>query len=104
MKKIVLMCSLALCSVGAMAHTTSNQDSRVVGVHEDGYTTFISPRTGVSYSLDNPNQAEIIFKPSEISAVTAENVQRIVATNPALSPESQEQARQKLAQGIVAQP
>lgn len=98
------MCSAALFSVGAMANTTSNQDSRIVGVHEDGYTTFISPRTGVSYSLDNPNQSEIIFKPSEIAAVNAENVHRIMATNPALSPESQEQARQKLAQGIVTQP
>lgn len=96
MKKMILaMLTLGL-SVSTFANTT--------GVHEDGYTSFTSPRTGVVYSLSNPSQQEIVFKAQELKAVTAETAQRIIATNPALSPESQEQARQKLVPNTQPEP
>lgn len=95
MKKVLLVLSLVGVATSAMAN--------VQVVNEGGYTSFTSPRTGVTYSLENPNQAEIIFKAQEIQAATPENAQRIMASNPALSPESQEQARQKLAQESQAQ-
>lgn len=90
MKKIFLMLSVVGVSTSAMAN--------VPATYEDGYTSFTSPRTGVVYSLANPDRVEIVFKAQEIQAATPENAHRIVASNPALSAESQEQARQTLAQ------
>lgn len=56
--------------------------------------TVISPRTGMSYTF--PNTRPVVLQVQPLTAVTAQTVQRIVASNPALSQESQEQAKQAL--------
>lgn len=59
-------------------------------------TTVVSPRTGISYTLSNATTRDIIFKAEAIEVANATTAQRIVATNPAISPESQQQAQQNL--------
>ncbi|WP_374297012.1 hypothetical protein [Acinetobacter sp.] len=59
-------------------------------------TVFISPRTGMRYSVSNPSNRKIIFQTEGLKPVTAQNVDRIQATNPMISAESQQQAKQKL--------
>ena len=58
--------------------------------------TVISPRTGIRYTLGNTGGRPIILKTAAIAAVTPSTVNRIVATNPALSASSQEKAKQSL--------
>ncbi|NCI78522.1 hypothetical protein [Acinetobacter kanungonis] len=64
---------------------------------QDTNVTVMSPRTGIKYTFPNPNQRPIILKTAAVAPATSETASRIVATNPALSVESQEQARQTLA-------
>ncbi len=59
-------------------------------------TVFVSPRTGMRYSVNNPSNRKIIFQTEGLKPVTAQNVDRIQATNPMISSESQQQAKQKL--------
>ena len=59
-------------------------------------TTVISPRTGIRYTLGNTGGRPIILKTAAIAAVTPATVNRIVASNPALSSTSQEKAKQAL--------
>lgn len=59
-------------------------------------TTVISPRTGIRYTLGNTAGRPIILKTAAVAAVTPATVNRIVATNPALSVSSQEKAKQAL--------
>ena len=59
-------------------------------------TVFVSPRTGMRYSVSNPSNRKIIFQTEGLKPVTAQNVDRIQATNPMISAESQQQAKQKL--------
>ncbi len=59
-------------------------------------TTVISPRTGIRYTLGNTAGRPIILKTAAVAAVTPATVNRIVATNPALSASSQEKAKQAL--------
>lgn len=61
-----------------------------------GQVTLKSPRTGISYSFSNPDQRPMVLETAKVSAANSANVNRIVATNPALSPESQEKAKQAL--------
>lgn len=59
-------------------------------------TTIISPRTGIRYTLGHTGNRPIVLKTAAISAANSANVNRIVATNPALSAASQEKAKQAL--------
>lgn len=58
--------------------------------------TVISPRTGISYTFANPEQRQVIFQTAAIAPANAVSAQRIVATNPALSVQSQDKAKQTL--------
>lgn len=59
-------------------------------------TVVISPRTGIRYDLGNTGGRPIVLKTAAIAAVTPQTVNRIVATNPALSTSSQEKAKKAL--------
>lgn len=67
-------------------HATQNREN----------TVFVSPRTGMRYSVSNPSNRKIIFQTEGLKPITAQNVDRIRATNPVISAQSQQQARQKL--------
>ena len=67
-------------------------------------TVFVSPRTGMRYSVSNPSNRKIIFQTEGLKPVTAQNVDRIQATNPMISAESQQQAKQKLLELAGIQP
>lgn len=56
-------------------------------------TTVISPRTGIRYTLGNTGNRPIILQTAAIAPANSANVNRIVASNPALSPKSQEKAK-----------
>ena len=66
-----------------------------VEVNQD-MTTLISPRTGIRYSLGKVGARKVILETPAITAANVNTVQRIVATNPALSATSQEKAKQAL--------
>lgn len=68
----------------------------VDAVQKDDNTVLISPRTGMRYTIKNPSNVPIIFKTELIAPATAANVNRIAATNPALSAASQEKAQAAL--------
>ncbi|GAA5016378.1 hypothetical protein GCM10023206_28100 [Acinetobacter puyangensis] len=63
---------------------------------QGGKTVLVSPRTGIRYSFNNPDNRQIIFKTEGVLPVSAQNVSRIAASNPALSAQSQQQAEQAL--------
>ena len=65
-------------------------------VVKDDNITVMSPRTGIRYTFANPNQRPVILKTAAVTAANAANVNRIVASNPALSTASQEKAKQAL--------
>lgn len=56
-------------------------------------TIVVSPRTGVRYNLGDTENRPIIFQTHAIAPANAANINRIVATNPALSAQSQEKAK-----------
>ena len=59
-------------------------------------TIVTSPRTGIRYSLGDTGDRPIVMKTTPIAPATAANVNRIVASNPALSTVSQEKAKTAL--------
>ena len=65
-------------------------------VVKDDNITVMSPRTGIRYTFANPNQRPVILKTTAVTAANSANVNRIVASNPALSTVSQEKAKQAL--------
>lgn len=75
-----------------VAKGTTSAEAVVKG----GSTTVISPRTGIRYTLGETNGRPITIQTAAIAPATTANVQRIVATNPALSGESQQMAEQAL--------
>jgi hypothetical protein len=56
-------------------------------------TTVVSPRTGIRYTLGETGNRPIILQTTAIAPANAANINRIVATNPALSVKSQEKAK-----------
>ncbi|MFH7765820.1 hypothetical protein [Acinetobacter sp. BSP-28] len=58
--------------------------------------TVMSPRTGIRYTFANPQQRPVVLKTAAITPANAASVNRIVASNPALSAASQEKAKQAL--------
>ena len=59
-------------------------------------TSVISPRTGIRYTLGETGNRPILLKTASIAAATPATANRVVAANPALSPASQEKAKQAL--------
>lgn len=92
MKKYVMTAMLAFVATSAMAN-----------VPEDQTTSVTSPRTGIEYTLLNPNKTPIVLQIEKIAPATSANVDRIVAKNPALSAESQAMAVNSLLQSVSAQ-
>lgn len=72
---------------------------------QNSNSVMVSPRTGLRYVVNNPANRPIVFETGALQPVTAQNVKRIVATNPALSEKSQQQAEKALLDlaGINAQ-
>ncbi len=56
-------------------------------------TTVVSPRTGIRYTLGETGNRPIILQTTAIAPANAANINRIVASNPALSVKSQEKAK-----------
>ncbi|MEB3754698.1 hypothetical protein [Acinetobacter sp. MD2(2019)] len=81
----------SVANVLAAKGTTSAE-----AVVKGGSTTVISPRTGIRYTLGDTNNRPITVQTAAITAATTATVQRIVASNPALSSESQEMAEKTL--------
>lgn len=81
---------------GALLLAVSN-----IAFADANIVSLVSPRTGITYSLESQANQKIVLKTEEIKAATAETAQRIVAKNPALSAESQEKARLALSQGVA---
>lgn len=114
MKKLIkpiFACALALPTLAiantATQTTTVDKVKAATGANVaqaeivNDSTTVISPRTGIRYTLGNTAGRPIILKTAAISAVTPATVNRIVASNPALSASSQEKAKQALLDGSV---
>ena len=58
-----------------------------------GQVTLVSPRTGISYTFSNPEGRPMVLETAKVAAANSANVNRIVASNPAVSAASQEQAK-----------
>ena len=56
-------------------------------------TTVISPRTGIRYTLGDTGNRPIVLQSAAIAPANSANINRIVASNPALSAKSQEKAK-----------
>lgn len=56
-------------------------------------TTIISPRTGIRYTLGETGNRPIVLQTAAIAPANSANINRIVASNPALSAKSQEKAK-----------
>ncbi len=65
-------------------------------------TVLVSPRTGMRYVVNNPSNRKIIFQTEGLAPVNSQNIQRIVASNPAVSAQSQQQAQQALLELVGA--
>mgnify|MGYP000113603771 CR=1 FL=1 len=68
-------------------------------------TTVISPRTGIRYTLGDTGNRPIVLQTAAIAPANSANINRIVASNPALSVSSQEKVKLALLDGspVVAQ-
>lgn len=93
MKK--LLTSLLLTAAMMSSITYADQASTQVPLN-NGQVTVESPRTGIQYVVPNPNQRPVVIQTQGIDAANSATADRIVASNPALSSESQQQAKQKL--------
>lgn len=101
MKKSLILLMTALCSVSAMAQTTLptlGTTAPAPVYTEENTTTLTSPRTGIEYTLSNPQKIKYVMRVEKIVPANEQTVKRIIAKNPALSTQSQEQARQTLLQ------
>ena len=93
----LLVLASAVTSTFAFADNTASKSATSVQAelqHKD--TIVVSPRTGIRYSLGNTDDRPIVMKTTPIAPATAANVNRIVASNPALSTVSQEKAKTAL--------
>lgn len=78
-------------TVANVAATQASQTT--TAVQNDNKTVVISPRTGISYSFNNPEKRPVILKSEELAAANVNTVKRITASNPALSETSQRNAQ-----------
>ncbi len=102
--KPLMIAALAIptLSFAASDTTTINKVKQAIGsttapvlVDPNGQVTIESPRTGIRYTFDNPNRP-IVLQTQAIVAANTVNADRIVASNPALSAASQQEAKQTL--------
>lgn len=100
--------STCLVSVVGLAHADENQSASMTlpaakvaaslgsttaqTIVKDNNLTVISPRTGISYTLGNTGDRSIVLQTAAIAPANAITAKRIVASNPALSTQSQEHA------------
>lgn len=105
MKKVlkpIIIAALALPTLALANTTTAEKVQQARGAttapaaQADGNITVQSPRTGIRYTFANPHQRPVILQTAAIAPVNAVTVNRIVASNPALSAGSQENAKQAL--------
>jgi hypothetical protein len=99
MKKLLQTAMIAALALPTFAFAETAQVAKGKTTQapvSDGKVTVVSPRTGIQYSIDNPKQRPVTIQTEAIAPVTSSNADRIVASNPALSPESQEKAKQAL--------
>ncbi len=66
-------------------------------------TTVISPRTGIRYTLGDTGNRPIVLQTAAIAPANSANINRIVASNPALSAKSQEKAKIALIGEVAVQ-
>lgn len=107
MKKVLQALMMAALATPALSFaetgtTTLTKVQQAIGptstqveVGADGRVTVASPRTGIRYTFNNQNRP-IVVQTEAIAAANAANADRIVASNPALSAASQQQAKQAL--------
>ena len=102
--KTMMVAALAIptLSFAETATTTPAKVQQAIGpttaqvqMGTDGQVTIASPRTGIRYTFNNSNRP-IVLQTAAIAAANAANADRIVASNPALSAASQQQAKQAL--------
>lgn len=109
MKKLLKPALITLLGLPALAMANSQPQTTTLdkvqaatgatqaqAVVQNDTVTVISPRTGIRYTLGNTGGRPIVLKTAAIAAVTPSTVNRIVASNPALSASSQEKAKQTL--------
>lgn len=100
--KPIMIVALALPTFAFADTTTAAKVQQARGAttapaaQANGNITVQSPRTGIRYTFANPNQRPVVLQTAAIAPVNAATVNRIVASNPALSPVSQENAKQAL--------
>lgn len=83
-------------TVSASAIQAATSMPVVEAVQKRDNTVLISPRTGMRYTVNNAGNRPIQFKTDALQPISAQNVNRIVATNPALSAQSQQTAEKAL--------
>lgn len=101
MKKSLIVLMTAICSVSAIAQNTLPTVGATAPTpvyNEENTTTLTSPRTGIEYTLANPQKIKYVMRVEKITPANEQTAKRIMAKNPALSAQSQEQARQALLQ------
>lgn len=112
-----ILMSACLVSVVGLAHADENQPATLTlpaakveaaqgattaqTVVKNDNVTVISPRTGISYTLGNTANRTIVLQTAAIAPANTITAKRIVAVNPALSTQSQEQAVQALVGGSL---
>lgn len=95
MKKVLQTLCLAVVALPVISVANKPQTTTAPAVQKTT-TTLISPRTGIRYTLSNTGDRPVVLKTTQIAPANAVTVNRIVATNPALSAASQEKAKQAL--------
>ena len=98
---LVALSTVSTFAMAAQQTTTAEKVKAAIGPQtaqaqvNDTQITVISPRTGISYTFNNNNQT-IVLQTQAIAAANTVTADRIVASNPALSAESQQKAKQAL--------
>lgn len=95
MKKVLKTLMIALLAAPALSFANTTQQITQAQV-VNGKVMVVSPRTGIQYSVDNPNERPVLIQTEAIAPITSATVDRIVASNPALSEESQKNAKKAL--------
>ena len=96
MKKVLQLLMILALVIPGLAFANESSKNTAANVVKDENTTVMSPRTGIRYTFANPQQRPVVLKTTAITPANAANVNRIVASNPALSAASQEKAKQAL--------
>lgn len=104
--QLLILASVAVSSVGfaneAPQATTTTTVDKVLAAKgattaeaqvKREVTTVISPRTGIRYTLGDTGNRPIVLQTAAIAPANSANINRIVASNPALSAKSQEKAK-----------